>query len=108
MSTKIAKHMTWHNEDDREPTVMCHLSDGETRKTFHTCHPSFAIDPQNVRLGLSLDGFPLYGQTAHLYSCWPKIATPYNLPPSVCMKNPYMFLTLIILGPKNPRQNIDL
>ena len=87
---------------------MCHPCDGEAWKHFNECHPSFAADPRNVRLGLSSDGFTPFGQSAHPYSCWPVIVTPYNLPPGLCMKSQYMFLTLIIPGPKNPGQNIDL
>lgn len=34
--------------------------------------------------------------------------TPYNLPPWMCMKKPYMFLTVIAPGPRNPKQKIDL
>lgn len=80
----------------------------ERRKHFDRCHLSFAAEPRNVRLALSADGFSPYGQMAHPYSCWPIIVTPYNLPPLMCMDTPYMFLTLVIPGPKNPGQNIDL
>lgn len=30
----------------------------------------------------------------------------YNLPPSICMKDPYMLMTLLIPGGKNPNRNI--
>jgi hypothetical protein len=42
------------------------------------------------------------------YSCWHVILTPYNLPPWMCMKDPVIFLTVIILGPKNPKHRIDV
>ncbi|XP_054785879.1 uncharacterized protein LOC129292331 [Prosopis cineraria] len=108
MSSKTAEHMVWHHKTRREPGVMCHPCDGEAWKHFDQCYPSFALEPQNVRLGLSLDGFTPFGQSAHPYSCWPVIVTPYNLPPGMCMKTPYMFLTLIIPGPKSPGQKIDV
>ncbi|XP_054817658.1 uncharacterized protein LOC129317338 [Prosopis cineraria] len=108
MSSKTAEHMVWHHKTRREPGVMCHPCDGEAWKHFDQCYPSFALEPRNVRLGLSSDGFTPFGQSAHPYSCWPVIVTPYNLPPGMCMKTPYMFLTLIIPGPKSPGQKIDV
>jgi len=36
------------------------------------------------------------------------IVIPYNLPPELCITTPYMFLTLIIPGPKNPKEKIDV
>ena len=35
------------------------------------------------------------------------MVTSYNLPPRLCMKNPYIFLLLIIPSLKNSRQSID-
>ena len=35
------------------------------------------------------------------------IVTPYNLPPGMCMKEAYMFITVIVLGPNNPKHKID-
>ncbi|XP_016468630.1 uncharacterized protein LOC107791134 [Nicotiana tabacum] len=108
MSTKTAENMIWHWKSRREPGVMSHPSDGEAWKKFDQCHSGFAAEPRNIRLGLAADGFSPYGQMAHPYSCWPVIITPYNLPPEMCMSSPYMFLSLLIPGPKSPGKNIDL
>ena len=42
------------------------------------------------------------------YSIWPVVLIPYNLPPWMCMKNPYFMLLLLILGPKSPGNDIDV
>ncbi|KAK4397851.1 hypothetical protein Sango_1260600 [Sesamum angolense] len=42
------------------------------------------------------------------YSCWPIILTPYNLPSEMCMKPEYMFLTMVIPRPSNPKHRIDV
>jgi hypothetical protein len=42
------------------------------------------------------------------YSCWPVITIPYNLPPSLCMKDEYVFLTLIIPSPDNPGKHLNM
>lgn len=61
-----------------------------------------------MRLGLCSDGFTPFNHDGKAYSCWPVILTPYNLPPNMCLKREYMFLTIIIPGPSNPKTNIDV
>ncbi|KAH0650428.1 hypothetical protein KY284_030340 [Solanum tuberosum] len=53
-------------------------SDSEAWKYFDTTNPGFARDPRNVRLGLASDG------------------------------QPYCYLSLLIPGPKAPRNDIDV
>ncbi|XP_010666303.1 uncharacterized protein LOC104883469 [Beta vulgaris subsp. vulgaris] len=107
-TNNIAKEMTWHHTNPRARGTMAHPSDGDAWKHFNDTYPDFASEPRNVRLGLCTDGFTPYGKFGGNYSCWPVILTPYNLPPSMCMKKPFMFLSLIVPGPKNPKGNIDV
>ncbi|XP_021867293.1 uncharacterized protein [Spinacia oleracea] len=103
-----AEQMRWHAENPRVEGVMSHPSDGEAWKHFDESFPSFAEEPQNVRLGLCTDGFSPFGKSGKQYSCWPVMLTPYNLPPGLCMKKPFTFLSLIIPGPKSPKGNLDV
>lgn len=107
-SPSTASEMRWHHDNPREYGVLSHPSDGEAWKHFNRMHPDFAHDPRNVRLGLCADGFSPYGALGKTYSCWPVIVTPYNLPPWMCMQKEYLFLTLIIPGPHNPKDKIDV
>ncbi|GJZ78223.1 hypothetical protein Tco_0642895 [Tanacetum coccineum] len=107
-SKVTAVHMRWHDEHVQEDGVMSHPSDDEAWKYFDQTCPPFAEETRNVRLGLCTYGFQPFGQLGKQYSCWPVIVTPYNLPPWMCMKDPYMFLTIIIPGLKNPKQRIDV
>ncbi|KAK4406343.1 hypothetical protein Sango_0640800 [Sesamum angolense] len=52
--------------------------------------------------------FVMRGQYGRTYSCCPVIITPYNLLPGVCMSFEYMFLTMVIPGPSNPKRLIDV
>ncbi|KAL6189043.1 hypothetical protein ACLB2K_040433 [Fragaria x ananassa] len=63
---------------------------------------------RNVRLGLVSDGFNPFGQMTLTHSTWPVMIAIYNLPPWLCMKKPYMLLSLIIPGPKAPGNDIDV
>ena len=103
-----AKNMRWHKQIHNADGILRHPSDGEAWKHFDLTYPQFAADPRNVRLGLCSDGFSPFGLGATPYSCWPVIVTPYNLPPEMCMTFPYMFLTCIIPGPRNPKSKIDM
>ena len=107
-SEATAKYMRWHGEHVIEAGVMRHCSDAPAWKHFDQMNPSFAAEIRNVRLGLCTDGFQPFGQSGQQYSSWPIIVTPYNLPPWMCMKESYMFLSVIIPGPKNPKDKLDV
>ncbi|XP_073313448.1 uncharacterized protein [Primulina huaijiensis] len=70
--------------------------------------PNFASDPRNLRLGLATDGFNLFGDLSSRYSCWPVILVNYNLPSLMCMTKENLMLTLLIPGPKQPGNDIDI
>ncbi|KAL8098118.1 hypothetical protein AgCh_031039 [Apium graveolens] len=100
--------MSWHAKSPAKDGELKHPADGQAWKDFNKTHPRFALEPRNVRLGLSTDGFNPFGHSAVPYSCWPVIVTPYNLPPWMCMKQLYMFLSLMIPGPTSPGKNLDV
>ncbi|KAL0445969.1 UNVERIFIED_CONTAM: hypothetical protein Slati_1724800 [Sesamum latifolium] len=87
---------------------MCHPSDAEAWRHFDRIHPDFAGEPCTVRLGLCTDGFAQHGQYGRTYSCWPIILKSYNLPSGMCMSSDYIFLTIVIPGPSNPKHLIDI
>jgi hypothetical protein len=70
--------------------------------------PHFSTESRNVLLGLCTNGFNPFGSFAAPYSCWPVILTVYNLPPGMCMRPEFMFLSMVIPGPSSPGRNIDV
>ena len=88
--------------------VMIHPCDSEAQKHFDHVHPKFSKEHRNVRLGLCTDGFDPFGQVEKAYSCWPVVLTPYNLPPDLCMRREFMFLTVLIPGDRYPGMKIDV
>nr|XP_016485194.1 PREDICTED: uncharacterized protein LOC107805637 [Nicotiana tabacum] len=107
-SSGIASDMTWHHDQRLKDGVLRHPADSDAWKHFDTCNPGFARDPRNVRLGLASDGINSFGNLSVSYSTWPVIIIVYNLPPWMCMKQPYCFLSLLIPGPKAPENDIDV
>ena len=61
-----------------------------------------------MRLGLATDGFNPFGNMSTSYSMWPVVLMPYNLPPWMCMKEPFMMMSLLIPGPNSPGNDIDV
>ncbi|CAL1383444.1 unnamed protein product [Linum trigynum] len=109
MSSKTAVHMRWHKEKRNDDgNLLSHPADSKEWKDFDAEYPWFAADSRSVRLGLASDGFNPFGNMSNSYSMWPVVLTPYNLPPWMCMKEPYLLLTLLIPGPLAPGKDIDV
>lgn len=109
MNKDIAEDMRWHKEkriDERN--VSRHPADSPLWKEFDEIHKSFADDSRNIRLGIASDGFNPFGHMSSAYSVWPVIVTPYNFPPWRCMKDPFLFMSLLIPGPKSPSSDIHV
>jgi hypothetical protein len=100
--------MTWQQSHDVVNGVMVHPSDGEAWKHFNSVHPYFSAESRNMRLGLCTDRFNPFGSFAAPYSCWSVILTVYNLPPGMCMRPEFMFLSNVIPGPSSLGQNINV
>ena len=103
-----AEHITWHANHEIEEDIIYHFSDVKAWKHFDKTYPEFAIESRNIMLDLCVDGFAPFRKLGQSYSCWPIILTPYNLPPGMCMKTAYMFLTLIVPDPQNLKNAIDI
>ncbi|KAL3637841.1 hypothetical protein CASFOL_018289 [Castilleja foliolosa] len=108
MSEKTSKKMVWHNEKQVNDEYMRHPADSAAWKDFDKEFPQFAEDPRNVRLALATDGFNPFGNMSTSYSMWPIILAPLNLPPWDCMKDPFLFLSLLIPGKNSPGKDIDV
>ncbi|KAL1221278.1 hypothetical protein V5N11_032725 [Cardamine amara subsp. amara] len=59
-------------------------------------------------LGLCTYGFNPFGKHGRKYSLWPVIVTPYNLPPSLCMRREFLFLSILVPGPDHPKRSLDV
>ncbi|XP_039138843.1 uncharacterized protein LOC120276184 [Dioscorea cayenensis subsp. rotundata] len=108
MVSDLAKDMRWHSEKRKNDRVLRHPADAESWRNFDNIYNHFTCDPRNVRLGLATDGFNPFGNMNIAYNIWPVILFPYNLPPWMCMKESYSFVTLLIPGPRGPGNDIDV
>ena len=61
MSSRTAEHMSWHAKSPAKDGDLNHPADGKAWKDFNLAHPRIALEPRNVRLGFSTDGFNPFG-----------------------------------------------
>ncbi|XP_004297851.1 PREDICTED: uncharacterized protein LOC101303607 [Fragaria vesca subsp. vesca] len=108
MSSKTATLMRWHAEKRTDDGVFRHPADSLAGKDFDSKHASFSTDIQNVSLGLASDGFNPFRTMTIPHSTWPVILVPYNLPPTLLMKQPFIYLSVLIDGPQPPGDKIDV
>ncbi|KAL4016784.1 hypothetical protein IC575_024441 [Cucumis melo] len=107
-NSEYAKHLCWHANDRKVDGVLRHPADTPSWRLVDHLWPDFGSEPRNLRLGFSTDGINSYGDLSTKYSCWPVIATIYNLPPWLCMRRKYLMLTMLISGPKQPGYDINV
>ena len=107
-SERTVQPIRWHAEHSTDDGQIRHPSDAKTWKHFQSTYPEFAHERRNVYLGLCTNGFNPFGKHGRQYSLWPVIMTPYNLPPSLCMRREFLFLSILIPEPEHPKRSLDV
>jgi hypothetical protein len=103
--------MRWHKEgkcDSEDPDIISHPADSEAWEALDRFDQEFARDPRSVRLDLSMDGFQPHNTDSNPYSGWPVFVMPYNMSPNKCVKQGFIFLALVIPGPKEPKKQMNV
>ncbi|XXG82948.1 hypothetical protein AAC387_Pa10g0825 [Persea americana] len=90
------------------PLIPRHPAYCDEWKDLDKENPDFSVETRNIRMGLASDGFDPFGDTSTSYSMWPIILMPYNLPPWMCMKEPFFMMSLLIPRPRQPGNDIDV
>ena len=107
-NAEYAKNLTWHANDRIVDGKLRHPADSPAWKKIDWKWPEFGNEPRNIWLGLSADGINPHTSLSSKYSCWPVMLVIYNLPPWLCMKRKFVMLTILISGPKQPGNDIDV
>ena len=103
-----AKNLRWHTDERISDGKIRHPADSSQWKKIDQLFPSFGEEPRNLRLGLSTDGMNPYSSLSSIHSSWPVLLIIYNLSPFLCMKRKYIMLSMLISGPKQPGNDIDV
>ena len=103
-----ARLLRWHKEDRKKDAMLRHPADGSQWRKIEREFPNFADDARNLRFGLSTDGMNPFGEQSCSHSTWPVTLCIYNLPPWLCMKRKFIMMPVLIQGPKQPGNDIDV
>src|SRR5664279_5348476 len=103
-----AKLLRWHKEDRKKDVMLRHPADGSRWRKIDREFKDFACDGRSLRFGLSTDGFNPFGEQSSSHSTWPLTLCIYNLPPWLCMKRKFIMMPVLIQGPKQPGNDIDV
>ncbi|WVZ02173.1 hypothetical protein V8G54_022979 [Vigna mungo] len=103
-----AKNIKWHVLGRNCDNLLRHPADSPQWKKIDETFLEFGADPINLRLALAIDGMNPYRNLSSKYSSWPIMLMIYNLSPLLCMKRKYVMLSMMIYGPKQPGNDIDV
>ena len=103
-----AKLVRWHATERRNDGMLRHPADSIEWRNIDRKHKDFAADPRNMRICLCTDGMNPFGDMSSTHSTWPVFIANYNLPPWLCFKRKYIMLCLLIQGPRQPGNDIDV
>src|SRR3954469_10620575 len=103
-----AKLLRWHKEDRKSDGELRHTADGTQWRKIDRWFKDFAADARNIRFALSMDGMNPFGEQSSSHSTWPVTLCIYNLPPWLCMKRKFIMMPVLIQGPKQPGNDIDV
>ncbi|KAD6795050.1 hypothetical protein E3N88_05946 [Mikania micrantha] len=103
-----AKLLRWHKDCRVNDGKLRHVADSPQWRNIDHKYPNFGEEIRNIRFGLSSDGINPFGNMSSRHSTWPVLLSIYNLPPWLCMKRKYIMMTLLIQGPKQPGNDIDV
>ncbi|XP_074290317.1 uncharacterized protein LOC141617046 [Silene latifolia] len=105
---KDAEYMLLHDKERKKDGKLRHVADAPQWRTIYRDFPEFGSEPRNLRLGLCTDGINPFGTQSTQHSTWPIMLIIYNLPPGLTTKSKYILLTMLISGPKQPGNDIDV
>ena len=103
-----ARYLRWHGEGRKVDDKLRHPADSAQWRIIDSKFPKFGAEIRNLRIGLSTDGINPFGNMSSRHSSWPVLLCIYNLPPWLCMKRKYIMMSLLISGPKQPGNDIDV
>ncbi|GAU38745.1 hypothetical protein TSUD_158760 [Trifolium subterraneum] len=103
-----AKNLRWLAEERKCDGQIRHVADSLQWKKIDSLFPNFGKESRNLRLGLATDGMNPFGNQSTNHSSWPVLLMIYNLSPWLCMKRKYIMLSMMISGPKQPGNDIDV
>ena len=108
VNKKEVKLLRWHEEGRNKHTMLRHPVDCVQWRHIDNTYGWFGDDPRNIRFALSTNGMNPYGNMSTSHSTWPVLLSIMNLSPWLCNKRKYIVLSILVSGPKQPGDKIDV
>ena len=103
-----AKLLRWYKEDRKVDNMLRHPADGSQWRAIDREFPEFVDGARNLRFALSTNGFNPFEEQSNSHSTWLVTLYIYNLPPWLCMKQKFIMVLVLIQGPKQSGNDIDV
>jgi hypothetical protein len=108
MNKANAELLQWHVREHKKVVMLRHPTDGIQWRNFDRKHKDFATEVRNIRFGLITDEMNPFGETSNSHSTWHVTLCIYNLPSWLCMKCKFIRMPLLISGPVQVGNDIDV
>ncbi|XP_074283850.1 uncharacterized protein LOC141608390 [Silene latifolia] len=105
---KHAKLLRCYKDRRIKDGKLRHPADSPQWEIIDDKYPEFKNEVRSLIFCLSTDRMIPYGSLSSLHSTWLVSLVIYNLPPWLCMKRKYMMLPLLISGPKQIGNDVDM
>ncbi|XP_057535340.1 uncharacterized protein LOC130813518 [Amaranthus tricolor] len=104
-----AKNLTWHvDRKKKRDRKLKHPANSPQWIKIDNKFTEFKCEPRNLCLALASNGMNPFGNQSSSHSTCPVILCIYNLSPELCMKRKYLMLSMLISGPRQPGNDIDI
>jgi len=103
-----AKNLTWHAHSGKSNGFLQHPDDSSQWKAIDRLYLDFGDEPKNLRLGLYLDGMNSFRNLSTNHSSWLVLLLICNLSPWLCIMKKYIMLCMMVAGPRQPRNDINV
>lgn len=101
-------NIRWHVDERIYDGNIRHITDSLQWKKIDSLFSNFGLEPRNIRLGLATYGMNPFGNLSTNHSSWPVLLTICNPSSWLCMKCMFMMLSMMIYGPRQPGNDIDV
>lgn len=99
-------YIRWHIDERICDGKISHVVDSLQWNKIDLLFSDFDHEPRNLRLGLVIDGMNLFDNLSTNHTSWLVLLVIYNISLWLCMKRKYMMLSMMITGPRQPKNNI--
>nr|ABA97946.2 transposon protein, putative, CACTA, En/Spm sub-class [Oryza sativa Japonica Group] len=103
-----AKLVRWHADERKVDSMLRHPADSVQWRTIDRIYQEFSNDPRNMCFAMCMDSINPFGDLSSRHSTWPVLLVNYNLPLWLCFKRKYIMLAMLIQGPRQPGNDIDV